>query len=355
MNLHKLSQLRALMRANHIETLLLQRSQNFAWLTDGAASYIGIASDTGAAAILVTLDTQYIITNNIEAERLQHEQGLADWEFVVGSWTDGLAPLVKKMTRGVLYSDFPFPEALEVAGKIAPLRYTLDEAEAVRYRSLGAATGRALQNATRMVRVGMTENEIAGILAQQCYANNVVPVTNLIAADERIFRWRHPLPTEKKLERYAMLVVGGRRWGLIASATRLVHFGPIPAEVRRKAEACAQVDAAFIRATQAGATLAEVFRAGMNAYAKEGFDGEWQYHHQGGLTGYHGRELLGAPTATHRIEATQAFAWNPSIKGTKSEDTILLTPNGVEVITQVDDWPLMDCGDFRRPDILQLE
>ena len=152
-----------------------------------------------------------------------------------------------------------------------------------------------------------------------------------------------------------MLVIGGRRWGLVASVTRLVHFGPIPDEVRRKADACARVDAAFMRATQQGAALADVFRAGMSAYAKEGFDGEWQHHHQGGLTGYNGRELLGTPTATHRIEATQAFAWNPSIKGTKSEDTILLTPNGTEIITQEGEWPLIECEGIKRPDILRLD
>ena len=353
MNMTKLAKVRDFIRTHQIENLLLQRSQNFAWLTDGGASYVALAADGGVASLLITLDRQYVITNNIEAERLQTEEGLADWEFVVGAWTDSLAPLVKKVTRDALHSDLPFADASDVAGKIAPLRYQLDAQEIARYRIVGEATGRAVQLAARAVRPGMSENEIAGLLAQHCYAHNVVPVVNLIATDERIFNWRHPLPTQKKLDRYAMLVVCGRRWGLVASATRLVHFGPIPAEVQRKAEACARVDASYMRATARGATLGDVFHAGAGAYAAMGFPDEWQHHHQGGLTGYAPRELLATPTSSEPIVGAQAFAWNPSIRGAKSEDTLLLTPNTKELITQVDDWPMIDCDGILRPDILQ--
>ena len=62
-------------------------------------------------------------------------------------------------------------------------------------------------------------------------------VVNLIATDERIFNFRHPLPTHKRLERYAMLVLCGRQRGLVCSITRLVHFGRLPDDLRRKAEA----------------------------------------------------------------------------------------------------------------------
>ena len=43
-----------------------------------------------------------------------------------------------------------------------------------------------------------------------------------------------------------MLVVGGRREGLHLSATRLVHFGPIPEELRQRHLACVRVDAALL-------------------------------------------------------------------------------------------------------------
>ena len=57
------------------------------------------------------------------------------------------------------------------------------------------------------------------------------------------------------MERYAMLVLCGRKWGLVCSITRLVHFGALSDEVRRKMQATAQVDATFIAATRPGQTL----------------------------------------------------------------------------------------------------
>ena len=48
----------------------------------------------------------------------------------------------------------------------------------------------------------------------------------------------------------------------------------------------------------------------------------------------------------------QAFAWNPSIAGTKSEDTVLITHSGAEVLTQTPDLPVLESDSIERPDIL---
>ncbi|MDD4975403.1 MAG: M24 family metallopeptidase [Bacteriovorax sp.] len=350
----KLNSVRKLMQDNDIETLLIQRSSNFAWLTNGAESPVSIATDGGSGAILITKENEYILTNNIEAERWQKEQRLEDWEFVISSWEDGWSSSVKKKSSGKIHSDLPFLEAIDISAKINSLRYILNEDELVRYRELGAATGRALQAAAGNVRVGMTEWEIAGLVANHCYANNIRPIVNLIAVDERVFKYGHPLPTEKKMERYAMLVLCTRKFGLIASATRLIHFGSIPDALQRKMNSCARIDTEMIHATREGTTLSDIFNVAQKNYKKEGFKDEWKIHHQGGLTGFQTREILATQETKHSISLNQAFAWNPSIKGTKSEDTILLTSRGIELITQVDEWPLIECNGIGRPDILVL-
>jgi antitoxin VapB len=155
-----------------------------------------------------------------------------------------------------------------------------------------------------------------------------------------------------------MLVTCGRRDGLIASATRLVQLGPVPKDLARRQEACARIDAAFIAATREGATAAEIFKAGEAAYAAEGYDGEWKLHHQGGAAGYETRDWFGTPAGTQVVTAPQAFAWNPSITGTKVEDTILLTASGVEIITATGTWPTVTVSagglTLERPAILEL-
>jgi hypothetical protein len=48
------------------------------------------------------------------------------------------------------------------------------------------------------------------------------------------------------------------------------------------------------------------------------------------------------------VQERQAFAWNPTITGTKVEDTALVTGDGLEIITSTPDWPTIDIGDGLR-------
>ncbi len=358
MNETKLQQVRNLMAARKLDGILLQRTANFAWLTDGAASYVNIASTTGAASLLITADAQYVITNVIEAPRLEAEEALAaqGFQFLVGPWHQSDPATQALLNRLRLGSDAGYPGAEDVSADLAQLRLSLTPEEIAQFRRLGAACAQAMNEAIRQVTPGMTELAIAGLLSQATYAAGAVPIVNLIATDERIFRYRHPLPTTRKMERYAMLVLCGRQRGLVASITRLVHFGPLPDELRRKQDACARVDATFIARTRPGARLRDVFWAGVEAYAAVGFPDEWQRHHQGGPAGYEPREVIANPQAPQPVLAGQVYAWNPSITGVKSEDTILVGEEDNEVLTATADWPMItvEVGDktLQRPAIL---
>jgi len=92
------------------------------------------------------------------------------------------------------------------------------------------------------------------------------------------------------------------------------------------------------------------------AYRAEGFENEWPQHHQGGGTGYEPRDFKGTLDCSEIVQAHQAYAWNPSIAGTKSEDTILVEPEGFEVLSETADWPMVvvevEGQTIARPDIL---
>jgi antitoxin VapB len=356
----KLDRIQALLAEQQLGALLLQRVSSFAWATCGAASYVNTATTTGESSLLITSSERHIITNNIEATRLHTESQLAEqgWQFQVTPWYE-TPDAVERLAAGLrLGADGPFPGAVDLSSKMARLRANLTPEEGERFRTLGRLCAEAIDQAARAVRPGQTEYQIAGLLAHEAEQRGTQAIVNLVATDHRIFHFRHPLPTGKELDRYAMLVLCGRRWGLVCSVTRLVHFGRLPDELRRKAEAVAQVDAAFLHATRPGQTLGQAFEQAQAAYAETGFPDEWRWHHQGGPAGYEPREYIATPGSEDPIHAGQAYAWNPSIAGTKSEDTVLLGPDGLEVLTTVEDWPVLHktAGgvEYARPAILEV-
>jgi Xaa-Pro aminopeptidase len=356
----KLKKVDALLKEHGLDALLLQKVSSFAWATNGAASYVNTATTYGESSLLITPKGRYLLANNIEAPRLEREEqlGKQGWELRVGQWysTQGaLAILTHKLKLGV---DGPFPGAKDLSGEIARLRACLTPEEGERFRELGRICADSMDHAIRMVKPGMTEYQIAAVLAVEAQSRGAQPIVNLVATDERIFNFRHPLPTEKQMERYAMLILCGRRWGLVCSLTRLVYFGTLPDELQRKSRAVAQVDAAIIQETRPGRSLGQIFARTEVAYSKAGYPDEWKLHHQGGPAGYEAREYIATPDSNDLVAVGQVYAWNPSITGTKSEDTILVGENGNDILTRILGWPThsVTVGDekIERPAILEI-
>lgn len=350
----KIQIIRSWLTDHHIDGLYLQTAGSFAWATCGASSFINTASTNGLASLLITIDHQYLITTNIEAPRLEMEEQLAarGWESIIAPWHES-KDVVADLSRGMtLASDEYYHGASDLSAELARLRSKLTTGEQERYRNLGKYCAQAMQAACEGVRPGQTEYELAARLAAEAEGLGVQAIVNLIATDERIFSFRHPLPTSKKLNRYAMLILCGRKNGLICSLTRLIHFGPLSDEIKLKAAACAKVDAAFINSTRPGRTLGEIFETAITAYAKSGYPDEWRKHHQGGVAGFEPREYLAVPGSTDCVSIGQAYAWNPSITGYKSEDTILVGESRNDILTEMPDWPTTLVDGIARPSIL---
>ena len=351
----KLSRIHALLDRHKVEGLLLRRVSSFAWGTCGADSHVNTAATEGAASLLITHDHRYLLTNNIEAPRLEQEFSLGEqgWEFLVSPWTEPLKELNIMASRMSIAADVPFAGAKDVSGEVARLRSGLTEMEGERFKELGKTCAEAMVSALQALRPGMSEYQIAAVLSRETLARGIQPIVNLIATDERVYRFRHPLPTDKKLEKYAMLVLCGRKGGLVCSITRLAHFGRVPGDLQERILATAQVNAALIECTQPGRSLGELFAQEQQVYARLGYPDEWQMHHQGGVTGYEPREILALPDSQDMVTEGQAFAWNPSISGAKVEDTILVRAKGNEIITLTPSLPATTIKDI--PCALALE
>ncbi len=352
---------RDFLKSENLKGLILKRQANFSWMTCGGLNLVGIATEFGATTILITEDSKFVISNNIEAPRMIEEEALEKQGFVVRSFPwheDQEVSIVKELVgEGLLGSDVPFPNAQMMAEDIARLRYSFTPDELKRYRWLGKKVSIALEKTMMKTKKGEKESAVVGRLCKELWKDRIDPITLMSAADERVSNFRHPIPTEKKVEKYLMVSVNARKWGLIVSLTRFVHFGELPEELRKKYEANVFIDCTMMAHSHPGIPAKEIVQKGLDAYIEKGYPEEWKFHHQGGSIGYTGRDYRVNFKTSDLIQENQAFTWNPSITGTKSEDTILATSAGPEMITHPILYPTLSLNvagiSFNRPAILQ--
>lgn len=358
-----------MLRANSLGGVLISSQPNFSWLTAGGTNGVDLSREPGAGALLVRNDgKRFVLANCIEMPRLLNEELAGeDFEPVEFAWEAEKASPTLLAARALtllnknaaLGSDVDVgSEALPVDAGLARCRYQLTTSEIERYHSLGSDAARAMGKLASGLAPGETEREIARRCADVLAAHDIHAVVTLVAADERIRRYRHPVPTDRRWEKMVMLVVCGRRGGMIASFTRIVCQGAIPDELRRRTIAAARVNAKLLAATRPGTTGAELYQVAARAYAAVGFEGEQLLHHQGGACGYRTRDWVAHPASAETVRPQQAFAWNPSITGTKIEETCIVAEDGVELLTSRSDWPqipfAIDGRDYFSPDILPL-
>ncbi|SFN91768.1 Metallopeptidase family M24 [Geodermatophilus obscurus] len=331
------------------ERLVLSGVGTLSWYLDGARAAVRLSAERGVVAVVVAPDGDTVVVPANEVDRLRAEELPGD---VAVRVTDWWAPLLgtdlAPGTPGVLHEDEP-----AAAEGLRAARAALLPGERARYRSLGRDTAEALTATALTLQPGTTERQAAARLGGELMARGADPVVVLVAGEERL-AFRHALPTAGPLGRQVMLVVCARRHGLIANATRWVSFAPLDPVQADAVARIRAVETTFLSATQPGRTLGEVFADGVRAYGEQGFAvDEWTRHHQGGPTGYAGRDPVATPDSRVPVVAGQAFAWNPSAPGVKAEDTVLLGDGGPAVLTSDGVWPTTpdDLG-LPRPDVL---
>jgi len=343
----KQHRLGAFLDRHNLDGVLLTHRNNFAWITCGKSNFIPNNSPVGVASILATRDGKRVcLANTIEAPRMRGEElGGTGIDVIDFPWWDraATADVVRDVIGGRnIAADsetfgLPLPP---LPGDFAELRWSFTPEEVERYRDLSRRLSRAIEAAGRDVKPGMTGHDIAGALDHHVHAGRMNPVVTLVAVDDQIEAFRHPIPKPVAIRRTAMLVTCAEADGMISCVTRFVHFGPMSAERKAKQQAICDIDTAVNLATKPGRTFGEIFADLQRAYADHGHDGQWKLHHQGGSTGYAGREAFATPGSTVRVVENQPFAWNPSIVGAKQEDTILCTAKGIEVLTGPSaQWP----------------
>ena len=354
----KLTRLRKMMAANNASAVHLGKLGNLAWLLCGGDALVSFA-DAPVAEAVVTQKQVVVLLSEVERYRLEREAFPPGVDALYYPWYDPEAKTVllkELLGAGKVVADTPALAGIAEATvrDFWPLRVPLTESEVARYRALGRDAAQAFTETLKTLTPGLSEHEIAARTAYALRERGMQPALILVAADERLQRYKHPLPTENTFYDRVMVVTCARRGGMYANLTRFVSAKALTDDAKDAYTRLLEVESTFLNYTQHGVLARELFSEMQRAYGREGFADAWTKHHQGGACGYETRDWLLQEGGERMLVEGSAYAWNPSITGLKVEDTVLLQGDTLGVLTHDPDWPSVEVGGRARPDVLEL-
>ena len=348
----KLKLIREALTETEATGIRLKKTDWFAWATAGAANTVLLTAETGVAEVLVTEQDAWVLTDEIEAQRLKDEELSANFQLYVNPWADAAAreSFVRDVTNGGKVLSDICDEAEGLPASLQQHKRVIMSSELERYREVGRKASEAMTEVLKAAKPTWTEYQLAGAGAEALWAMGLHPALTLVAGERRLPLYRHATPSGELLGREAMLVFCARGYGLFANLTRFVSFGLLKPEHSQLHRCVREIEAECLNLCHPGTSLDAVYRALDSAYHHHGYPNAIREHHQGGTTGYLAREIVANPTTTAALVANTAVAWNPSLAAAKIEDTfVILKDGGLENLTFDSDWPSVEVEGRLRP------
>ncbi len=335
-----LDRLDAVLEDRDLEAIWVARSNSFAWLTHGS-NVVDVGSEVGVAAAGYDGSSLVVVTANNERQRFREEELSEDVRVEAFDWWKGsLAEAVAERSPTPAAADFDVPGLRRV--DVSSLRQPLTTADVELAREIGETAADAVESTCRELTPETTEREASALLHRRLVDRGFTVRCVLIGGAERAPKHRHVTPQPTPLGQYAVVTTGVERYGLFDSITRIVGFDP-PEWLTERHVVASKVHATALSATRsvgrAGGPAREVFDAIRHAYDELGYPDEWRNHHQGGAAGFAMREWIASPESHATVRLPMTFAWNPTLPGAKSEETVLVTERGCEVLTTTGEWP----------------
>ncbi|MGC8545661.1 MAG: M24 family metallopeptidase [Athalassotoga sp.] len=352
----KINLLRQYMLDKKKNAVLIRRTDNFAWITSGARSYVSITNFFGAAFVIVTSDRSYVLTKNMESKRLKNEELTDNFEIVEIPWFEDIEKSTINFLSG---KDFVDDSENEFSNFLSHSRVELSEYEISNYKNLGFKSTEALERSMKKIDRNMTEIEVKALVEYELTKAGLDVLLVLVYGDKSRLLYRHNLPRNLKIGNKCIVSICAKEKGLVASVTRTVEFEK-DVEFEKQHRINAVIDTQILEELSKTYSLSEMFSKIKEIYRKNGYPEEWKLHHQGGITGYNSREFISTPYSNVNIKNNMAFAWNPTITGTKFEDTYLKTENGIVPLTFIanSNWPVLNLeingNQHQKADVLFL-
>ncbi|OGO11486.1 MAG: peptidase M24 [Chloroflexi bacterium RBG_13_68_17] len=236
------------------------------------------------------------------------------------------------------------PGAIIVPGgpAVSGLRLIKESGEVAAIRKAITVAETALEATLSLVRIGMTERDLAGELTIQMLragSDSELPFAPIVATGPNS-AMPHAVPGERRLQPGDLLILdwGAAVEGYISDLTRTFAVGETDPELARIHEIVQQANAAGRWAVRPGATCAEVDQAARAVIRAAGY-ADFFTHRTGhgiGLEAHEGPYVRG--DNAEALVAGMTFTVEPGIYlpgrgGARVEDNVLVTPEGCECLT----------------------
>jgi Xaa-Pro aminopeptidase len=354
----KMARVSALLNEVGCEGLLLLDPANFSWLTSGAMSR-GLVDSSSEPAAYCNGEHRWILASNVDSQRLFDEEvdGLG-FQLKEWPWHWGREQFLADLCQNrKVACDRPCPGVVNVAEQMRQLRRRLTMYEQACQLAVGQTLAHALEATCRTLAVGESEREIAGHVSHRLIHRGVLPVHVGVAVDGRSRFYRRFGFTSTALERYAVLMVTARKYGMSVTASRSVCFGELPADFRQDHNAVCRVSASYLASTWPDAVPREILLAGRRIYLISGYEHEWQQAPQGFISGRASVEMPLTPQTEDLFQPGWSVTWTASAGAALSCDTFVITEQGPKIVTPTEVWPLkrirIQGAEMVRADVLQ--
>lgn len=339
------------------EAVILFMPAHVAWFTGGMTSR-GLIADTDRPGVYTTGRARWLLCSNTDTRRLFDEEldqlgfQLKEW-----AWPVGRAALLGELVANKrIASDRPFPGLPLINDRLRPELRPLLATDRENYQALGKVVGHALEATARAMRLGETEAEVAGQMANRCARHGAEPVAMSVVAEDRGTLFRRAGFGEAPVRTACHLQLTGFRDGLSVTAGRTVFFGPVDPVRRAEFDAAVKVSAVYRASSKPGQTVATAVDLGVQLLRDGPFEHEWRLSQPGFGTGWFPADELRKAGVDEKFAGGQPLTWQARVGGAAVVDTVLVSDAGAVPITPTDGWPVrrvvLNGSPFDIPDAL---
>ncbi|MHB8277797.1 MAG: aminopeptidase P family N-terminal domain-containing protein [Candidatus Humimicrobiaceae bacterium] len=345
----------------NIEAALISKQSNFLWLTCGKRNDVLKNDNNSLVYLLITKEEDYLIATNSDGDRVIQEELLnLNFNKIIYKWDcEDVFDAIKKLgIKKIIGGDFNDYRITNIEDLLINLRVSLTCHEVGRTVQFCKRYTKILTEFCLELKPEIMECEIAASLNYRLLMDNIKATVLMVGSDDRIFKFRHPVATNKIINKYLLISTVVEEDGINISVSRSVYFGKAPRNLHRKQYLVNFIDATYCNYSISGRNLKELYIKGKETYSKMNLLDEWDKHTQGGIVGYTPREIEIKENANYILNNNNLISFNPTITGVKTEDVVLIENNISKQLTIDKNWPYeeitTDKSTYLKPKILEI-